>query len=394
MNILVSPRITRATTAVLLLLSVMAFAVPLKAESSFENPWTKNRFALLQALALPATDNEQMPSNASSALGHALFFDTSLNPKLNMGCVSCHRPERAFSDGKKHPQHQPLKRNTPGLFGAANLDWFFWDGRKDSLWSQTLEPLYAAHEINLNPDQLLQTVEQSDRYRALYQSAYGEWPDPLPAAASESGLLVQARLGLALATFIGELQYQPTPYDQYIQALEHEDLELANTWLSEDQRAGLEIMLRSNCISCHRGSAFSDGRFHNIGTGDKDPGRAKGKKLWVKDALNCKSKVAAIVGASCNMQDFAEAEIPRLLKGAFKTPSLRELTHTAPYMHDGRYQNLNEVIEHYRHPPESEHGLADIQAISDKEAEQLAAFLRALSSPMDDKTWYTRPPSE
>lgn len=373
-------------------LLVLAFAAPKESTAPFENPWSKGRFALLQALALPKSNTETPQNTALITLGQTLFYDSSLNPDTGRACVSCHLPSLAFSDGQQHPAGNPQKRNAPGLFGASSHRWQFWDGRSDSLWSQVFGPLYSGHEIGLSPEQLLSTFDSSTRYRYLFEAAIGPWPESLPRASSSAGQELQAQIALALEAFVAQLRFQTTSYDRYIYALQAENAADADLWLDEQQRAGIEVFLRSNCLSCHRGSNFSDGNFHNIGTGESDPGRAAGLELWKSNNYNCQSETAKSIGRTCDNNPVMHVEIPRLLDGAFKTPSLRELTHTAPYMHDGRYQSIEEVIEHYRNPPTSEHGLSQIQAISDLEAAQLAAFLESLSSPIQPDVWYNKPP--
>ena len=393
MTALPSSRLPIITTALLLLGLAIAFGSPQAGSKPFENPWPESRFALLKVLSKPIeTADEKTPNSPLATLGHTLFYDTTLNPETGLGCVSCHLPTLAFSDGLNSPQGNPLKRNAPGLIGASQHRWQFWDGRKDSSWSQALGPLYETHEIGLTPQGLIDKVADSPIYRKLFESTFSPWPQPLPEASSAAGLELQAQVGLALEAFLNELQHQPTPFDHYVQALAEQDLTAANRWLNDEQQAGLSVLLRSNCISCHRGSAFSDGQFHNIGTGGSDAGRAAGKELWQTDDFNCSGAVAAAIGRPCDINAVGEAEIPKLLSGAFKTPSLRELAHTAPYMHDGRYKSIEEVIEHYRNPPDGEHGLAAIQPISDEEAKQLSEFLKVLSSPIDSSAWYNNPP--
>lgn len=385
-------------SGLLLLLLLLAFAKTSEKATAFKNPWPAGRFALLQALALQKDSHkaisEQTSNTALLTLGQTLFYDDTLNPASGLACASCHQPERAFSDGLKHPVNNPQKRNTPTLFGAALHRWQFWDGRSDSLWSQAFGPLYSAHEIGLRPAQLLQSFENSSAYRYLFEAAIGPWPSPLPTADSAAGMKLQTQIALALEAFVTQLSYQPTPFDHYIYALENQNTSDANLWLDEQEIAGLEVFLRSNCVSCHRGSSFSDGNFHNIGTGDTDPGRAAGIEYWTVTQFNCESDIAQQIGRSCDANAVGEAEIPRLLKGAFKTPSLRELTHTAPYMHDGRYGTLEEVIEHYRKPPAGDHGLPNMAPISEREAQQLVAFLRTLSSDMNPDAWYAKAPSQ
>lgn len=364
----------------------------------FSNPWRPGQFALLQVLALPAQTNTQQAPNAEAALGHALFYDTQLNPATGLGCVSCHQPARAFSDGLTNPAGNPLKRNSPGLQGAAQQRWQFWDGRADSLWSQTLGPLYAPHEIGLSPEQLLTTLDASARYRQLYSEAYGVWPATLPRMDSPQADDMQAKIGSAIAAFVAELKHQTAPFDHYVHALSRGDSVAANSAMTQEAQTGLAVLLKSNCISCHRGRAFSDGDFHNIGTSgadaSHDSGRAEGLRLWQQNPFNCASAVAKRLHKSCNLGVQQSSEISRLSDGAFKTPSLRGLIHTAPYTHNGQQATLEDVIEHYRQPPDSDHGLSDMGSISGTEARQLRAFLQALSAPIDTQAWYNKPPTE
>lgn len=330
-------------------------------------------------------------------MGRALFFDTGLNPETGLGCVSCHAPALAFSDGRAHPPGNPQRRNAPGLLGATEQRWQFWDGRADSAWSQALGPLLARHEIGLDADALLRRVSSQPRYRTQLLAAFGDWPTQMPDANSESGRQLQARLGLAIEAYLRHLRHRPAPFDRYVAALAAGRRDEAERWLDPEQRAGLAVMLRSNCLSCHRGPNFSDGEFHNIGTADgeagRDPGRAEGLRHWRADPFNCAGETARAIERSCAQRPATTAEITGLQDGAFKTPSLRALTHTAPYLHDGRHATLEAVIEHYRHPPAGRHALADI-ALSDREARQLSAFLRALSAPIDVNAWHNRAPHD
>ncbi len=380
-------------TLLSLMLLAMTSAAPKKAVPPFENPWRPGQFALLQALALPPVQIQTMPLDALTAFGQALFFDTQLNPHSDKGCVSCHQPSRAFSDGLAHPADNPLKRNSPSLLGAGSRRWQFWDGRADSLWSQALGPLFAAHEIALTPAQLMRTLDESPRYRSLYSQAFAPWPAALPPADSALAEDIQAHVGIALAAFVGELKPQYAPFDEYVHALSEGDLNKANTAMSGRAQSGLRVLLRSNCITCHRGAAFTDGQFHNIGTGDSDPGRAEGQRLWQASPFNCLSEIARRVDKACATAPRESAEISRLLHGAFKTPSLRGLRHTGPFMHDGRYETLMDVLAHYRSPPESDHGLPNMGAISDREAADIVEFLQALSGPVDAKAWYNLAPT-
>ena len=153
--------------------------------------------------------------------------------------------------------------------------------------------------------------------------------------------------------------------------------------MSADEVAGLRVFLKpeSQCLNCHNGPLFTNQGFHNIGTarldGDApDFGRAMGVQALAYDQFNCRS-VFSDDRENCPSLDFASGGgHDGGLTGAFKVPTLRNVALTGPYMHDGSMDTLEKVIEHYRHPPKSE--LRPLQ-VSDIEARQLAAFLRALT---------------
>jgi cytochrome c peroxidase len=156
--------------------------------------------------------------------------------------------------------------------------------------------------------------------------------------------------------------------------------------------AGLELFLsgRTVCLTCHHGPRFSDGQFHNIGTGElgrdgEDLGRFTGRELVRNSEFNCVSPFSdpehprdcrQIEGAFAN-------EITRLVRGSFRTPGLRNLPATAPYFHDGRFASLEEVLGYYRTPPDKSavfHELPKQLDLSDDEIANLASFLRALAA--------------
>jgi|GEM_PF-3015702 len=344
--------------------------------------WSPSQMQLLQSLALPPSQAQTEPLSPLAIFGKALFFDTTLNPNKTIACASCHEPEQGFSDGLKHPVDEPKQRNTPTLYGVANNRWQFWDGRSDSLWSMTFGPLFSSHELALQPQQLLNSIGNSSNYRQLYANAFEEdWPAPTPAYQSDVGINAQLRMALALEAFMQTIAFPLSPFDHYVHSLANDDTP-EQSWLTPQQLAGIEVFLDSNCLSCHRGNGFSSDRFHNIGTGETDSGRLEGKSLWEASKYNCEGELAKGIGRACNSPVRHGVELPRLQNGAFKTPSLRQLTHTAPYMHDGRFEDLSEVIEHYRNPPETAHALANMPDINELQAAQLAAFLQSLSAPL------------
>jgi cytochrome c peroxidase len=260
---------------------------------------------------------------------------------------------------------------------------------------------------------VVQRVASDARLAALYRAAFGDPPAvdwtrvPLragprgdaPARAAWSALPSEARaqitrafanVGKALAAHQRTLRSRPGRFDAYVDAVLAGDTREAARRLDAREVAGLSVFLsgRSSCLSCHHGPSFTDGQFHNIGTGElgtprEDLGRAAGLALVHDSEFGCASEWAQPPVAGCAGREtgFGTGEVPALRRGAFRTPGLRNLSATAPYLHDGRYATLEEVLEYYRHPADKArvgHELPRELALSDSELADLARFLRTL----------------
>jgi cytochrome c peroxidase len=281
-------------------------------------------------------DNPLTPEKI--ALGAKLFSDPRLSGTGRHSCASCHRPERAFTDGRRQARAltgAPLQRNTPALLNLAWSKQFFWDGRAPSLEAQVRIPIEAADEMG------------------------GDWPAILQRLQADAGLVAQVRLAFpdapavseasvvkALASYVRSLVSPPARFDAWIGG----DAGM----LSAAEVRGFRLFTgKAGCMLCHVGWRFTDDRFHDIGLPGKDPGRAA-----VPDGTPGRS--------------------------AFKTPSLREVEHTAPYMHDGSLPTLAAVLRHYTggfvsRPTLAPHMNRRLE-LSHREKDDLVAFLRTLSS--------------
>lgn len=389
--------------------------------------WSASERALLASLALdelppppPDPGNGVFDNADAAALGGQLFFDTALSGSGELACASCHDAARGLADGRARAIGvQTLARNAPGLRGVAHRRWYYWDGRKDSLWSQALEPIEAPAEMGGDRLAAVRHVLSEPALRAAYEKVFGTAPAfdwaTLPRHASPlgdraareawAGLSAAtrdaldrsfARLGKAIAAYERGFALAPTRFDRYVAAVLADDAPRAATLMSGEEIAGLRLFLsgQTMCVSCHNGPRFSDGAFHNIGTGEPDgeggdPGRAAGIERLAADAFNCASRYADDwPDADCaHLDTLGRAEMVRLLRGAFRTPGLRELAHTAPYMHDGRFATLEEVIRHYVAPPDKrvvEHELSPLSNVTDRDVAALTAFLKTLSAPAAD----------
>jgi cytochrome c peroxidase len=277
-------------------------------------------------------------SDALAGLGARLFFDPLLSADKSVACASCHKPECGFADSSARSRgvHAQLsERNAPTLFNRAWGARFMWDGRAGTLEEQALLPIENPLEMALPLAQALARLNADESYRAHFALALGRAPD-------------REGLSRALAAYVRRLVLGDSPVDRFrageFEALD--DAERAGLWFYES---------RGGCWRCHSGANFSDEDFHDTGVGVRDgepePGRA------------------AITGEARD-------------RGRFKTPTLRGVARTAPYMHDGSLATLEDVVAFYRgggHANAALDPLLTPLEMSDTDAHNLVAFLRALS---------------
>lgn len=316
---------------------------------------------------------------AAVALGAALFTDARLSPG-GVACASCHQAEKGWGDGLARSKGmQPLDRNAPSVVDAHLNRWFGWDGASDSLWAASIRPILEPREMAGSAALVAEVMRKDAALACQFEKATGAAPSALD---DEAVLVLGAK---ALAAFQETLTSGRTAFDAYRDALARGE---SAPYPAAAQR-GLKIFLDSNCAACHAGPAFSNGEFHDTGlpyftqSGRPDPGRYEGIKRVKASPFNRLSKHGDDDGASA----FAVRHVELLHRnyGEFKTPSLRNLRHTAPYMHDGSKATLAEVIRHYseldmdRLHSDGEAILRPLR-LSDAEIDDLAAFLNTLST--------------
>ncbi|WP_089718343.1 cytochrome-c peroxidase [Candidatus Entotheonella palauensis] len=403
--------------------------------------WSESELAVLKSLwigALPpirsVAGNPVALVSEAAAFGHHLFFDPHLSANGQVSCASCHDPARYFSDGRQRAQGLgEADRHTPSLAGVAHHHWFFWDGRRESLWSQALVPIEAAHEMGSTRLETIRYIAQQPAYRLAYQHLFGALPDAavfesLPDRASPIGdavaqtawsklpLRLKRQLNTAFAN-VGrvmsayEHQLQPGPgrfdhyFDHYVEAVLNGRSQAASALLSDNEIAGLKLFIsgRTRCLTCHNGPLMTNRGFHNIGTGNFDSktpdfGRMLGLQAVLMTEFNCRGRYSGRKSARCDkMQFMNRTEIQGMMRGAFKVPSLRNTAATAPYMHDGSFATLHDVMQHYRKPPaanrQAMHELTPLE-LTDQEVEQLVAFLHTLTGDMATDPQWLRPPAD
>jgi cytochrome c peroxidase len=270
-------------------------------------------------------------------LGRKLFFDPALSADCTVSCASCHDPAHGFASPAPRAVGIGGKvgaRNAPSLLNVAYGASLFWDGRSKTLEEQALEPIANPLEMGSQVSDVVARLTADDRYRADFEAAYGE------------GVTAE-NLSRALATFERVLLSGGSRVDRFHAG------EL--TALNESQRVGLWLFeSRAQCWRCHRGPRYTDDKFHNTGLAalqaEPDAGR---------------------MGFTQNETD----------RGRFKTPGLRGISRTAPYMHDGSLATLREVVEYYSKGGGDAPGLDPAVRplkLTAAEVGHLVAFLQAL----------------
>ena len=364
--------------------------------------WTDADVEILRSLwigSLPPLAPD--PSNAvaddlrAAKLGQRLFFDTRMSANGAVSCASCHQPERRFTDGL--PKGQGVassKRNTRSIVGVAYSPWLYWDGRKDSLWSQALAPLEDVNEHGSDRAEVVALVTQGSEYREDYEILFGAFD----LAQDDAVDIAFANIGKTIAAFERLLLPLPSRFDDYVAALLDGNDSEKTAALSTDEVLGLQLFIgEAGCIQCHNGPLLTNNEFHNTGVisfpGEvPDKGRTAGVREVLMDPFNCIGDHSDDAEEICTELEYARTG-PELL-GAFRTPSLRNLEDTEPYMHKGQFNTLAETLQHYNDAPPAMigHNEAKPLGLSRRQLQQLEAFLNALTAPLaTDKQWLTVP---
>lgn len=394
-------------------------------------PWTDAELALIQSLNISTlAPLSEDPSNAvgdnpaAARLGHMLFFDRRLSRDGTVSCATCHQPARRFTDGLQTAQALGRSaRNTMSLVGSAYSPWLYWDGRKDSQWAQALSPLEDPAEHGGNRMRLARLLTEDARYRELYATLFGTVPDlsdtarfpadagPVPDALWQSAWIsmqeadrqivniVFANLGKALAAYERRLQPGPARFDAYADSLQNGGAAADSGIFTPDEVAGLRLFIGDGrCLQCHNGPLFTNNEFHNTGLlplpGQvPDQGRMRAIDLLHADPFNCVGAFSDAEPVQCTEFNFMRSGIE--LIGAMRTPSLRNLSGTEPYMHKGQLPTLAAVLEHYNEAPFAliGHNEAEPLGLGARELRQLEAFLQTLDAPQATAPEWLAPPT-
>ncbi|GAB4371824.1 MAG: cytochrome c peroxidase [Bryobacter sp.] len=289
---------------------------------------------------LPIRFPKDNPYNAAKReLGRLLYYDTRLSADGTVSCATCHSPAFAFADGK--PVSTGIKgqqggRSAPTVFNRAYSLAQFWDGRAASLEAQAVGPMANPIEMGNTHEAVVASVKKIAGYKPHFAKAFGDETIDLD------------RIAKAIATYERTVLSGNAPYDRY---------KAGNTKaMTPAQVRGMEVYFgKANCDQCHEGINFTTNAYHTLGVGTDKPTPDEGR-----------------YGVTKNPADW----------GAFKTPTLREIARTAPYMHDGSLQTLEEVVDFYDRGGTPNKNLDERMKklhLTDQEKKDLVEFMKALS---------------
>lgn len=276
---------------------------------------------------------------AKAKLGKYLFFDLRLSRDQSVSCSSCHRPHRGYTDAVATPTGVggTGRRNAPSLLNVVYRTPLFWDGRVGSLEEQVEAVITSPREMDNTPETVVERLRASHLYRSFFRDAFG------------SEEITMERIAQAIASFERTILSADSTFDRSLDAENPRPL-------TDAARRGFQLFTgKAQCSLCHSGPIFSDNGFYNLGVGWDRPDRDLGR-----------------------YEDTALEED----RGRFKTPTLRDLVHTAPYMHDGSMESLEEVIDFFDRGggpnPYLDPRMKPLN-LTQREKADLAAFLRSLS---------------
>lgn len=369
---------------------------------------------------LPADPTNRVADDPHAAeFGQQLFFETRFSANGRVSCATCHLPEKAFTDGTQLSHGlDEVRRHTPTVLNTAGQRWFFWDGRADSLWAQALAPFEDPREFGGNRLAILRIVAADSQLAAAYQRVFGPLPAilaadqpreamPLPQTPddprdrawralteSEREDLTRAfvNLGKAIAAYERRLVSYDTPFDRFVTALANHDPQ-GQEALTPAQKRGLRLFVgKARCRNCHAGPNFTDSEFHDTGVPPlrgnlpKDAGRYQGLAELKANPFRAEGSFSDDTkAAAAKRLSFIQQKSEQWAQ--FKTPTLRQVTRTAPYMHQGQFGTLSEVLDFYNTLDKQvrlghhQDPLLQPLELASEELQDLLAFLESLTGP-------------
>jgi cytochrome c peroxidase len=326
------------------ILALMLTALSARAADK-EKPVIKVPFGL-PAIEHPQ-DNPHLEEKVE--LGKQLYFDKRLSSDDTIACASCHDPNKGWSNGEAFAtgvKGQKGGRSAPTIINSAYFKFQFWDGRAMHLEGQALGPIQNPIEMNMKLDEVIPKLNKIEGYRKQFQAIYGTD-------------VTAENIAKSLAAFERTILSGEAPYDRF----KGGDTKA----MTEAAQRGMKIFFgKGHCSACHVGPSFSDGAFHNLGVGIDKPNPDVGR--------------------------FAESKMLGD-RGAFRTPTLREIARTAPYMHDGSLTTLEDVVNYYdkggTENPQLDEELYPLKLTAEDKADLVTFLKEGLSS---EKYPHVKPP--
>ena len=342
----------------------------------FSNLLLANQTLGLPPLSIPK-DNLQTP--AKIELGHRLFNDIRFSSNNTISCASCHQSDKGFTDGLETPKgvnNLTGARNAPTVINAAFYKSYFLDGREPSLEAQSLGPFLNPVEHGLTDFKKILSVIRSDSY---YLQKFDQVFDV------SANQITSQHVAKAIASFERTLIAGNSLFDQYYFGRDHSKL-------SESAARGMRIFRRKgNCANCHEisfnNALFMDNRFYNIGVGFKS---IKPVLNSIISKLQKGLKIEQLGLTSSQISELGRFTVTKRISdmGKFKTPTVRNISLTAPYMHDGSMQTLEEVVDYYDKGGDKNRFL-DVAIyplhFTKQEKVDLVHFMKSLNSVFDAK---------
>lgn len=291
----------------------------------------------LPAVPIPASNPQ---TSAKVELGKMLFFDPRLSGNDHWACATCHNPSFGYSDGLPRSlgfgDEKELGRHSPTIINIAFNASQFWDGRAATMEEQAMGPIVAEREMNSNPEHMIKEISSIPYYNEQFKKVFGGPP-------------TLKTIGMAIAAFERTIVTGESRFDRYARG--------DKKALTDQEKRGLILFVsKAACTQCHNGPNFTDSSFHNLGVPQEGPLK----------------------------EDLGRYEVTKAPedRGAFKVPSLRNITMTPPYMHTGVFTTLDEVVEFYNQGggpnPNKSPKILKLN-LTDAEKKDLVAFLNTLT---------------
>lgn len=394
---------TNSRIIIIMVLSVLPRLSHAQGHAAAVEPLSSDEQALVLSLSplnLPSKDptNELSGNELAISFGRSLFFDKRLSASSTQACASCHDPTLSWTDGKAVPEGG--SRNTPSLWNVAYNRWYSWDGGADTLWAQAIRPIENSKELGLDRFALAKRIYNNNDLRRGYETVHGRLSEPFCASDSATtnntcadperadATKVLVNVAKSLAAYLETIISTSSAFDKFAEGLRTGNADAVQSYPEAASR-GLKVFLRSNCHLCHSGPNFTDGEFHDIGVYPKDgtlptdSGRFEGINVLAESEFRSDGGHSAA----------ADPKLRFIRAGPdvwaqFKTPSLRNVLLSAPYMHNGQFATIDDVINHYSNATRSTYRHVHLEStvkplhLTSVDRSNLIAFLESLTDPV------------